>query len=376
MLAFTLSSCGAKNDKEVKIAVMGNPETFNNDYLEGIEQAIEDMKIEYQDSGYSFGYELFDDKGDYASGAKIIEKLCDDGGITAVIGSNNTDINKTAVHMFNQANKLFIVPYSILDSIYTNDYYDTVFSLTYSKTDIGEILRNVAVETKVKRWAVCMDDDESSMTELNGFLRPKKPVPDDHVKLVDCISFSKLEENPGKAVRLWKALGVEGVVLLTTKNRAQDLALMKSYMPGLIYIGDSSFDKSRILSEDDSSDAVMNGFIMACDFPAPPETDPEEKKKSDRLRDLFSEKHGRVPDLWYYHAYNMIRMIGDTAVRRQTTLSESIAIWLHMDGYDGVRGQYSFTDYGLRKTDIMQYIQYSADGMGYLRTIGSEGDSK
>ncbi|MBQ3425512.1 MAG: amino acid ABC transporter substrate-binding protein [Clostridia bacterium] len=365
-LCASLISCGRADDnKSIKIAVMGNADNFNSDYKLGIEQAIEDLNSEYADTAFSFEYELYDDKNSYETGAVIIDRLSSDDSVTAVVAPNITELNRLAAYVFDENNKLFLIPYILNDSAYSGNFYNTVFSLTYSNTKIGRIMRGAAAKTPAKRWAACIDNSELSMSELHGFINSNS---DDNIKLADCVSFESIEGSIEEKFRMWDTLGVEGIMLLSADERFDDFKIIKKRFPDAQFILNSSFDKSEIILKDAELMSLLNNVIQTAEFTGYPHDDKAEKEFK-TAKEMFEKKHGKAFDLWYLHAYNMIRMIGDTAVRIDSTDPECIAKALHSDGYDGICESYEFNESGERTDYRTEYAIYADNGRCYMMSL-------
>lgn len=357
-------SCEPSDDKIVKIAVIGDKENFYPDYESGIIRAIENLNNEYADMGFSFEYVIYDDNSSYDKGAQIIDELAGDDTVTAVIGSRDMDINKTAAYVFNERSKLFVVPYVLYDSVYENNNYKTVFSLANSGNKLGTCLAVAAVkETTAKRWSVCAADDEFSMSKMRGFLKSEKSS---GINIVDCSDIVTLMSDFDNEINRLKLLGTEGIVIFpgNAYTAAQLFDLIKAIRaeaPGMVCMGDNGFDDSaKILSDPELMEA-MNGFILANEF-LKINDDAEEVAKFDKMRAAFAQEHGAKFDLWHMHAYNMIRMIGDTAARHNTTDGAKIAEILHNEGYDGLCQKFIFNEKGSQIPETIQYFIMKDDG--------------
>ena len=354
-----------KDVKQVKIAVMGNKDSFYPDYELGIEQAIDDLNKEYAETGFSFAYEIYNDNNSFETGASIIDHLNKDDSVTAVIAPNNKDLHRLAAYVFDSSKKLFLSPYALYDSIYTENYYDTVFSLTYSKKKIGKIMRGAAAKTPATRWAACIDDSELSMVELHGFIGKS---PDDNISLVDCVSFDSITEDMQVHFGRWKTLGVDGIMLLSEEERFDEFKLIKKQFPDAQFILNQAFDNSERIENDSELMSLIANAIQTVNYTNYPRNE-EDNQKFKAARKTFEEKYGRTFDLWYLHAYNMIRMIGDTAVRAGKADTKRISEMLHADGYDGVCEHYEFNENGIRIDHMADYAVYSDRGTAYMKSL-------
>lgn len=364
VISILCASCEPFNDKTVKIAIIGDKENFYPDYETGIIRAIEDLNNEYADTGFSFEYTIYDDNSSYEKGAQIIDELADDDTVTAVVGSRDMDINKTAAYVLSERNRLFVVPYALYDSVYENNNYKTVFSLASSGNKLGTCLAVAAVkETNAKRWAVCAADDEFSMSKMRGFLQSEKLS---GINIVDCSDIVTLMSDFDNEINRLKLLGTEGIVIFPgnayTSGELFDLIkAIRREAPDMVCMGDNGFDDSAKILADPELMEAMSGFILANEF-LKINDDPEEVAKFDKMRADFAEEHGAKFDLWHMHAYNMIRMIGDTVVRNNTTDGKKIAEILHNEGYDGLCQKFIFNEKGSQILDTIQYFVMKDDG--------------
>ena len=370
ILAFC-TSCAKPENKTVKIAVMGDKDNFYPDYLKGIEKAIDELNQEYAGSGFTFEYTVCDDKGSYELGTEDIANLDDDKSVTAVIGAVDMDINRTAAHVFGESNRLFIVPHALYDSVYENNNYDTVLSLTVTAKKMGQTLGAAASnETGAKRWAVCTDDDEFSMSEMRGFLEIDKT---NGINIVDCCDIVTLMSDFDKEINRLKSLGVEGLVIFPgeTYSSAELLSLVRKIRwaaPGMVLMGDSSFDDSARMLTDPSLVEAMTGFIIVIEFQKS-SYDAAEVGEVNKRREAFAAEYGSKFDYWYLHAYNMTKMIGETAAQNNTADGAEIARILHKNGYDGLCQTYVFDGNGSQQVSALQYYILQSDGSAKEITI-------
>ena len=359
LLTLMLSSCDNTQTQVVKIAVMGNPDAFHPGYQDGIERAVRDLNSEYSDSGYIVECEFYSDDGSYETGAAIIDTLAEDKTITAVIGSNDMDINKTAAYVFDEANKLFVVPYFLYDNVYQDNHYDTVFSLCNSAQTVGETLCFAAYQTTAKRWAVCADDGIFEVAEMNGFLKYADAI---GIHTVDCESMSELKSNFNKIYKRWEILGVEGVALFPNGGEGFEiLKELKRRNPALICCSDTAFDNTDILTKDAELKQAMTGFIMS-DAYVLEISDDDSIATLSSIAEEYVKETGHEMDTWFIQSYNAVRMIGDTAIKNKTCNSSSIARLLHENGYDGLCQKFYFDENGSQAGSVHSYEIFDENG--------------
>lgn len=365
ILSCALSGCfGGSEGHTVKIAVMGNEDTFYPGYKEGIERAERDLNKEYADSGYTVECEFYSDSGSYEDGSALIDAAAADESIDAVIGSMDMDISKTAAYVFDNAEKLFIMPFFLYDDVYEDNNYEMVFSLCNSAQTVGEILKLASAETTAKRWAVCAGDGNFEQAEMRGFLQYGA---DNSIKTVDCVSMSALDANFDEIYSRWETLGVEGVIMFPKADEGFEiLKKIKGRNPAMICGGDTAFDNSTLLNADNELLRAMNGFIIADEFTL---TDPaqEDKDTIQGMIDEYAANTGGAFDTWYIQGYNAVRIIADTAIKNETVDSSKIAEILHKDGYKGLIENFSFDAKGRQETQEYKYS--TIDDKGYSHDV-------
>lgn len=366
LLLMPISGCGQTRTQTIKIAIMGNPDAFYPCYSDGIEKAVSDLNSEYADSGYSVECKFYSDDGSYEEGSVIIDRLAGDKSITAVIGAVDKDINKTAAYVFDDAGKPFVVPFALYDSVYENNHYRRIFSLSSSARTTSGILCAAAAQTTASRWAVCAADGEFERSEMNGFLKCSGIY---GIQPVDCVNISELENNFDEVYSRWETLDVQGVIMFPNGDEGFEiLKKLKSRNPSLICGGNSSFDNSADARSDAELKKAMAGFIMSEELLLDTETEENAELLQKMAHDYF-EDTGKSFDTWYIQGYNAIRMIGDTAIRNKTVSADDIARILHEDGYSGLLQNYSFSENGSLNTGTKKFIVLKDDLHGTEHTI-------
>lgn len=359
IVSLSCVSCARVENKTVKIAVMGNKQDFYPDYEEGILQAVEDMNNEYADTGYTVECEFYDPEGGTREALSTIKNLARDESVTAVIASRDIEAFKSAAYTLNQAQKIYISPYRLYDSVFEDNKYNTVFSISYSTETVGEILRRAAPITGAKRWIILSDGNEYITAAIKGFL---KNIPNDGIEIIDINNIPAVEEFFDHKLETWDLLGVQGVVILSDKRRFDFVKRIREARPDMKIMGNETLDDSEFIAGDPELMKFMNGVVFNVGVIF--ETNPSDiqLEEYEEYRKRFSEKHGRKNDTWYVQAYNMIRMIGDTAVKNNTTDSVKIAQLLHQNGYSGIRQNFSFSDNGtLANTDYQFAVMKEDD---------------
>lgn len=359
LVLFIMTGCADNKTQTVKIAIMGNSAKFYPGFKDGIEKAAEDVSRVYADSGYNVVYEFYDSDGSYERGAAIIDELSNDKSVTAVIGAANMEINKTAAYIFNKKKKLFIVPYFLYDSVYSDNYYTTVISMCHSAKTVGEMLRQAAAKTDARRWAVCTADSEFERAEMNGFLQYRE---NDGITVVDCADIVSIKNKFDETYKRWEALGVEGVIMLPRSNEGFEiLKMLKRRNPQLVCGGDTAFDNSSLLDDDEELRQAMAGFIIVEEFPTRILDDEDKARLSEILRE-YKNTTGRELDTWFCQGYNAFRMAADTAIENKTCNSLEIAQLLHKNGYRGLIQDFEFDEYGAQTQKSEIYYVFEATG--------------
>lgn len=357
-LCAALCGCGGTADKTVRIAVTGNPDSFPLCYEDGIKYAEKELNEKYADSGYRVECVFYGDNGSYEEGAAVTDTLAADPNITAVIGSPDMDINKTAVHVYGEAYKLFVIPFFLYDSVFEDVNYGTNFSMCASARSVGEKLCEAAGKTDARRWAVCAASDEFSTVEMNGFTRYKS---DGEIQTVDCVNIDALKDNFDGIYKRWEDLGVEGVAMFP--GGADGFAVLKKIKernPNMICCGDTSFDNYGFITSNPDILAIMPGFIMANAFAYDDHSD--DGDDLDAFAKKYSAETGNRFDTWFLQGYNAVNMIADTAVNARTTDSAEIAEALHENGYNGFCQEFRFKESGIQDMVKYQYSAYIEDG--------------
>ncbi len=384
VLLLLCAGCSGTESKTVKIAVMGNPEQFHAGYAAGIKRAESDLNSEYADTGYTVVCEWYTNDGSYSDGASKVDSIADDKSITAVLADTDMDVNEVAARMFDDAGKLFVVPFALYESVYDENSYDKIFSMCYSGKQIGECLKTRLLgSTGARRWAVCATDNSFEQEKANGFLnyRPEgslSPTPDfetetmilsgdeeisrdpesagdasaEEFTVQDCVSMEYLQNNFNKTCKRWNTLGIDGVVMFSHELKDSNFELLKklkNWNPDIALAGDSGFDDQVRMRNDGELSRIYDSFEYSSDF--------ERSfflflyKGYDVMlsfADESSEEDESASDTWTFHAYDAVRMIGDTAIRSRTSDPGEIARLLHKNGYIGTMEWFLFDENGER----------------------------
>ncbi len=364
LTAAAISGCGVRDaDKTVKIAVMENTENVPPLYEDGIKKAVEYINQSSSETGLTVECVFYGGGGSYEEGAATINSLAKSKDITAVIGSTDMDINKTAAHVFNDAGKLFIVPFSLYDSVYEDNNYSTVFSMCNSAGIVGKSLRYAVQRSSAKRWAVCAMPDEFSTEEMNGFIRYET---DDGIQIVDCVNIETLKSDFDRVYGRWEALGVEGVMMFPrSADGFELLKKIKSRNPNMVCGGDTSFDNFDILTQRPDIMQIMPGFIVSDDFTFEYSSDDGDDLKE--VSDRYQEETGKTFDTWFLQGFNAVKMVTDTALEAGAVDGNEIAGLLHQNGYNGLCQEFSFDEKGMQTGDKYRYYIYSPDGSGRMQ---------
>ncbi len=361
ILCASLCACAADtrdSDKTIKIAVAGDPESFPVGYEDGIRRAQDDLNEKYAQSGYKVECEFYVDDGSYETGVAVADSLAADKNITAVIGSSDMEINKTAAHVYDEAGKPFIVPFFLYDSVYEENDYGTIFSMCASARIIGEKLCNATKNTNAKHWAVCAASDEFSTAEMNGFIRYASKA---GIQIMDCVNADALENSFDEIYSRWETLGVDGAALFPgDADGFNMLKKLKKSNPNLVCGGDTAFDDSETLENDSELMGMMNGFIMIDAFAY--DVVSEDGDNLDKFVEDYSKETGKSFDTWFLQGYNAVGMIAESAVSANTTDSAAIAKTLHNDGYNGLCQEFEFDEDGIQIMKKFQYGVYDKNG--------------
>lgn len=353
-----LSACGGSGTQTIKIAVIGNPDTFYPGYRQGVERAARDLASEYADSGYSVEC-VFAGGDSYEDSAALIDQLSADRSVTAVIGAVEMEVNQTAAEVCERGRKLLVIPYFLNDSVYENNNYTLVFSMCNSGSYVGRSLRRAAVRSGKVRWAVCTENREFELDEVTGFLASDG---DDSIQVVDCVNIAALQNNFDEIYTRWEILGVEGVIMFPEGDEGFDLLVrLKRRNPELVCGGDTAFDNSFLLDSDPEIREAMTGFLMV-DESHFREARPEETERIAEFAAEYFQLMGTNLDIWYLQGYNAVRMVVDTAVENHTANPVDIARHLHENGYDGLLQDLRFHGNGSQIEGGLSYNVFGGDG--------------
>lgn len=333
ILMLCLCGCGKQDKDSLNIAVMIDYSNQYPGYAEGVERAIKDIGEEYSDSFLDIKCEFYSFDGSYAEGAALADSIASDESIDAVIADSDMQINKTAAHIFDKAEKLFIVPYFLYDSVFSDNSYSMTFSMCRTASETGGLLRAAASKTTARRWAVCAADGDFEREEMNGFLSGSEK---DGIKVVDCVDISETLEDFDGVYRRWELLGVDGVVMFPTDEEGFEvLKKIRSKSSSMVCMGDSAFDDSELTDSDEDMKRVMTGFIMADEFSLSASGE-EEDARINEMAEEYEASTGFELDTWYIQGYNAVRMVADTAADCGSGDPKLIAEQLHKDGYSGL----------------------------------------
>lgn len=359
ILMLLLSACTRPENKTIKIAVMGNPDTFYPCFQEGIRRAVGELNDEYADSGYSVEC-VFVGGDSYEDSVALIDTLAADPSVTAMIGAVEMDVNQTAAEVCERSQKLMVVPYVLNDSVYTANHYTMVFSMANSGRYIGQTLRIAARESGKTRWVLCAENREFELEEVRGFLQSGG---EDGIRVVDCVNITTLQNHFDETCTRWETLGVEGVILFPEGSEGFELLKkLKSRNPDWIFGGDSAFDDSTLICTDAELAEAMTDFILVPEF-----SDDEDQMSQEQMDHVIAlereyyERTGSDIDTWFFQGYNAVRMICDTAVQNQVTDPVKIAQLLHQDGYCGLLSPLNFDDDGQLIVDTYYYVVFVGD---------------
>ena len=155
LLVLSLTSCGIEDDHNINIAVICDPDLSDTDYLYGMQLAINDLRNDYENKGFKFDLKTYNNENSYASGAAIIEELAADNEITAVIASDDTDVTKTAAHVFKDKNR--IEYYDIEHSAFEDRYItigeidEVLIVILVVYTERSDVIRIISARKATKQ---------------------------------------------------------------------------------------------------------------------------------------------------------------------------------------------------------------------------------
>lgn len=368
LLAFALCGCSESENKEIKLAVLGDIETFYPDYKKGIEFACEKMNEEYSGTGYTVSVEFYDDDDEYEKCIRYADELSKDNSVTAIISPIDNENSATVAKLCDTNEKLYISPFFQPNTLFDDNNYQTAFSLANSAENVGKTLRIAASENGAKRIAVCTTDSPFELEETQNFIQSAN----DDIEIADIVNYTYLKNNFDNICNRWDTLSVDSVAFFITDNTGFEIVKkLKQHNPELILIGDTSFDNSELITKDEELLRAMTGFIYSDEFFIE-----SEKVSTDEENEFYNELYstGDITDTWFIQGYNTARIVGDTAVKNNTVSPLKIADGLHKDGYSGFLNDFYFEDNGLQKIPAQNYIIYNSEGYGIEYYIEEQGN--
>lgn len=342
ILMFILCGCGNNvDDKTISIAITGSPSEYSKYYEKGIKRAYADVCEEYKDSGFNIECKFYDDKDNYEQAEKITAQLVNDDSVTAILASPSAEICENQAYQTNAHSKILICPHWIVDSIIEENDYDKVFSLNYSSKNIGNVMNGIAKDSEAKNWAVCYADDKICKEEIKGFNNSGS------VNVVDFVKVNSLMSDFNKVIGRWKALGVDGVVLIPYDDEGFQLLYdIKEEIPGIAVICDSSLDNDDELK---TNRKYFDNVYLVESFYA------------------YYDSMGKIDDedidTWEIHGYNAFRIVVDTAIKNNTCDTNKIADSLHKDGYTGEFEKYKFDAKGALIPEYYSVTKFYKDNV-------------
>lgn len=229
-----------------------------------------------------------------------------------------------------------ICPHSTYDSMFNTNFYDKVFSLNFSKADVGEIMKQIAQNSEVQKWAVCYSNDETSRDEMKGFLHGNEK------DIVDFVKMDILISDFYDVTKRWELLGVEGVVIIPYGNEGFDMLYkLKAQLPNITVIGNSGLDNQEETKK--NIEKFYKVFLADSFFTG-----------KDNAQYFANDAQ---KDTWEIQGYNALRIVIDTAIENNTDNPEEIAKLLHQNGYQGELSYFAFEENGMLAPDKLSYAE-------------------
>lgn len=347
-LVLTLSSgCGRREEttgKELYVPILADASWLTQDgsFLNGVQLAVQDLNREYSGKGFSFKTAVLDDQDQYEKGVENAGKAANNKAVTAVFNLQNFDVSKTTADILTKSGKLVVFPYGAYDSLFSKEN-PLVFCGVPSFSDLGTAMANYAVLNGFKRIAIYHNGNQSQEELVTAF---ETALLNTGVKVVDYVPSIASERDFEQDYNRWKALSVDSVVISQygLEQAFKVLEMIRNKDKNLAIIGEPIFNASSVLTQ---KKEIAEGMVI------PSTLNIEESEKLAAFRIRYKQKYGRDADVWAVQGYDMMRLMGDTAVRINSSDPAEIAAELHNTrGYEGVGQHIAFASGGALKVDV------------------------
>jgi branched-chain amino acid transport system substrate-binding protein len=319
----------------------GDFASYGTEMRDGVKLAIEEINAAGGVDGHKLEMVSQDDLGKPSNGPVVAQKLCDDHGVSAVLGYSFSSVALAAVPVYTQC-KLPVVA-SAVTSPELSGASPYFFRNVLSDASQGEQMGKYAVETlRRKRIAVLYQQDDYGKGASDGFVKGAEAaggqiITRDAYQLQTSDFSSQIAKIKGKAV---DALYIGGFYTEAAKIAKQarraglDVQLIGTdgvNSPDLFKLG---------------GDAV-EGMAAYAVF-APSIDDPKVQK----FVGAYKAAYGEDPTNWAALAYDATYTVKAAIEKAGGASRADIAEGLHGLGYSGVTGDATLDDQGDREGSI------------------------
>ena len=340
------SSCEKKEEassKDIFIPVIADAAWLEADgaFMNGVNLAVSDLTIKYQDAGYDIQVKIYDDGASYENGVAIANNLAAQEGITAVFNLQNFDVSKTTAPILAGGNKLVVFPYGAYDSLFEkNSPY--LFSGVAAFSDLGKAMASYVVAHDYRHIAVYHNGIQSQEELVTAF---ERALLSEDSKVVDYVPQIASSSDFDQIYKRWEALGVDAILIAQYGlDEAFDvLRMIRSKNTDIMVVGEPIFNRANALvkNKDIAEGMVVPTTLVINDSDA-----------IETFKRAYDDKFQSDADMWAIQGYDMVSMIVNTSVDIGSTDSLAIANAIHEKGYEGIGGRRIFEEGGALAIDI------------------------
>lgn len=331
-------------EQTIKIALMGNEESFNADpgFLPGIQMAVDEIK---KTSNFTVSIITYDDEGYYDKGVGFANEIAADPTIAAVISVQDFEMIDTVASILDAAQKPLIVAGGCYDKTSAN-HYEYLITDFISANEMGKMLGAYAVQKGLKSVVSSHTDTQFEKDEIKGF---QTAISTTGTQFVDMAVGPFTREEFDGIYERWDILNADGVYISVYSYTmgAELIKMLRVVNPEIVIMTDYSLNNAQTLAE-------YAGYLdKTVIIPLYPVTG------SDKLTTFniaFESKNGFQATPLAAQAYDIIRMLAEPIL---IGVSDSRALMEKLkaeDGYAGVSGHINFDSAGRLIVGENQYL--------------------
>jgi len=330
--------------EEIYIPVLADASWLEADsaFINGVNIATEELNEKYSGTGFTIKTEIIDDKALYETGVENATTLAQDDRVTAVFNLQNFDVSKTTAGILSERSKLVLFPYGAYDSLFQkNNPY--LFCGVPAFSDLGKIMAGYAIKNGYRRIAVYHNGKQSQEELVTAF---ELALLNSSAKVVDYVPVISSSSKFNEIYSRWKALDVDCVIIAQygLERAFEVLNMIREKDKDIAVIGEPIFNRASALVENKT---VAEGMAVPSTLVI------GESKELKLFKENYSRKYKAEADIWAVQGYDMLRLIGDTALKLKTNDPEKIAQELHNTaGYQGIGRRITFEQGGAMVADV------------------------